>query len=125
MELAIEFTKCLEVVTGSKPSFRKRHNGFYIVEGYSKTLCELLVKPLDIEKLRKYIEYNEENITLFLRAFFDSEECVDKNGNILVHNTNLDLLNYFKELLLKLKIEVTGPHLHRMMGTPLYNREKR
>ncbi len=119
---AVEFARCLEVVTGSKPSFRKRHNGFYIVEGYSKTLCELLVKPLDIEKLRKYIEYNVETITSFLRAFFDSEGTVEKNGNIRVYNTDLRLLNYVKELLLKLKIQATGPYLCVKRGAPTYDR---
>jgi len=123
-ELVMEFARCLEVVTCSKPSFRKRHSGFYIAEGYSKTLCELLVKPLDIEKLKQYIEYSEETITSFLRAFFDSEGYVVKDRRIYVYNTDLGLLNYVKELLLKLKIEVTGPHLVVKKGTSIYDRKR-
>mgnify|MGYP001626382912 CR=1 FL=1 len=80
VEHAMEFARCLEVVTGSKPYIRIRKNGFYVVEGYSRTLYELLKKPLDIEKLRYYIEYSIETITSFLRAFFDSEGSIDKNG---------------------------------------------
>ncbi len=57
-------------------------NGLYYVYGFSKTLCELLKKPLDIEKLRYYIEYSVETMTSFLRAFFDSEGSVEKNGKI-------------------------------------------
>ena len=56
VEHAMEFARCFEVVTGSKPCIRIWKNGFYVVEGYSRTLCELLRKPLDIEKLRYYIE---------------------------------------------------------------------
>jgi len=106
VEHAMEFARCLEVVTGSKPYIGKRRDGLYVVEGYSKTLCELLKKPLDIEKLRYYIEYSVETITSFLRAFFDSEGSIKKNGKIYVYNTDLRLLNYVKELLLKLNIDV-------------------
>jgi len=102
VEHAIEFARCLEVVTGSKPYIGKQKDGLYIVEGYSRTLYELLKKPLDIDRLRYYIEYSVETMTAFLRAFFDSEGCVSKNGYILVYNTDLVILNYVKELLLKL-----------------------
>ena len=123
-DYALEFARCLEVVTGSKPYIGKQKDGLYVVEGYSKTLYELLKKPLDIKKLRYYIEYNVETMTAFLRAFFDSEGCVDKNEKILVYNTDLDLLNYVKQLLLKLNIEVTGPHLIAKKGAPIYDRKK-
>ncbi len=123
-DYALEFARCLEVVTGSKPYIGKLRGGLYVVEGCSKTLCELLKKPLDIEKLRPYIEYSVETMTAFLRAFFDSEGCVEKNGAIYVYNTDLRLLNYVRELLLKLNIDVTGPHLGTKEGTPIYDRKK-
>jgi len=123
VEHAMEFARCFEVVTGSKPWIGKRRDGLYIVEGYSRTLCELLKKPLDIEKLRYYIEYSVETMTAFLRAFFDSEGSVDKKGRIYVFNTDLVILNYVKELLLKLNIEVTGPHLGTKRGTPFYDKK--
>ena len=123
VEHAMEFARCLEVVTGSKPWIGKRRDGFYIVEGYSRTLCELLKKPLDIDRLRYYIEYSVETMTAFLRAFFDSEGYVDKNGNIRVFNTDLVILNYVKELLLRLNIEVTGPHLSVKRGTSIKDKK--
>jgi len=124
VEHAMEFARCLEVVTGSRPWIGKdRRNGLYIVEGHSKTLYELLKKPLDIERLRYYIEYSVETITAFLRAFFDSEGCVSKNGYILVFNTDLRTLNYVKELLLRLDIEVTGPYLGTKKGTSIYDKK--
>ena len=124
VEHVMEFARCLEVVTGSKLYIRIRKNGFYFVEGYSRTLYELLKKPLDIDRLRYYIEYSVETIVAFLRAFFDSEGCVEKNGNILVYNTDLRILNYVKELLLKLNIDVTGPHLGRKKGKLIYDRKR-
>ena len=80
-------------------------------------------KPLDIDRLRYYIEYSVETMTAFLRAFFDSEGSVEKNGNIRVYNTDLRILNYVKELLLKLNIEVTGPRLSVKKGTPIYDKK--
>jgi len=62
-------------------------------------------------------------MTSFLRAFFDSEGSVEKNGNIRVYNTDLRTLNYVKELLLRLNIEVTGPHLTVKKGTPFYDKK--
>ncbi len=123
VEHAMEFTRCLETITGSKPCIGKGKDDRYVVEGCSKTLYELLKKPLDIEKLRQYIEYSVETMTAFLRAFLGSEGCIDKRGYIRVYNTDLRLLNYVKQLLLKLNIEVTGPHLGTKKGTPIYNRK--
>jgi len=114
-DYALEFARCLEYI-GVKPWIGKRRDGYYIVEGYSKTLCELLKKPLDIEKLRYYIEYSIETIVAFLRAFFDSEGSVNKKGRIYVFNTDLRTLNYVRELLLRSSIEVTGPHLNVKRG---------
>ncbi len=124
-DYALEFARCLEVITGSKPWIGRQQDRYYIVEGHSKALCELLKKPLDIEKLRYYIEYSVETMTAFLRAFFDSEGLVDERGYILVYNTDLVTLNYVKELLLKLKIEVTGPHLIVRKGTLILDKEMR
>jgi len=122
-DYALEFARCLEYI-GVNSRIGKRRNGCYIVEEYSRTLCELLKKPLDIEKLRQYIEYSVETITSFLRAFCDSEGYVDRRGNIYVYNTDIKILNYIKELLLRLKIDVTGPHLLAKKGIPFYDRKR-
>ena len=79
--------------------------------GYSRVLYNLLKKPLDLEKLRCYIEYNERTIAAFLRGLFDSEGNVNEKGEVRILNTDIILLNYVKELLARLKIEVTGPYL--------------
>jgi len=122
-ELAMEFARCLKVLR-CKPRVMIR-GGFYIVRAYSKALCELLKKPLDLEKLRPYMEYGEKTIAKFLRAFFDSEGSVDVKGKaIYISNTNLDLLNYVKKLLLMLRIDVEGPHLYARMGTTIYKPNK-
>jgi len=44
---------------------RIQRDGLHVVEGYSKALCKLLRKPLDIEKLRQYLEYNVETMIRF------------------------------------------------------------
>jgi intein-encoded DNA endonuclease-like protein len=113
-EFAKEFARCLKVI-GCKPWIGIQ-DGYYIAMGYSRVLYNLLKKPLDLEKLRYYIEYDEKTITAFLKGFFDSEGYVNKMGYILVYNTDSTLLDYVKRLLLTLKIEVTGPHLHTGTG---------
>jgi len=122
-EFAKEFARCLEAI-GCKPWIGMQ-DGYYIVSGYSRILYNLLKKPLDLEKLKYYIEYNEKTITGFLRGLFDSEGYVNKIGYVLIYNTDLTLLDYVKRLLLTLKIEATGPHLHTGTGegTLLHNKK--
>jgi intein-encoded DNA endonuclease-like protein len=99
----------------------KRSTGYYYVEVESKTLYELLKKPIDIEKIRKYVEHCERCMAMFLRGFFDSEGSVNKNGYVTAINTNYELMLYVQELLKRLGIETTGPWPSRRQGTPLYD----
>jgi DNA transposition AAA+ family ATPase len=39
-------------------------------------------KPIDIEKIRRFVEHCERCMAMFLRGFFDSEGSVSKNGYI-------------------------------------------
>ncbi|MEM1951927.1 MAG: LAGLIDADG family homing endonuclease [Candidatus Caldarchaeum sp.] len=55
-------------------------------------------KPLDIERIKRFIEHSIECRSAFLRGFFDSEGRIDKTGKILVYNTDLKLLRYVKLL---------------------------
>jgi intein-encoded DNA endonuclease-like protein len=71
-----------------------KSSGRYVVEAESKTLYELLRKPVDLYRLRRYIEHCERWVAAFLRGFADSEGCVDKRGYIFILNTNLRLLTY-------------------------------
>jgi intein-encoded DNA endonuclease-like protein len=95
--------------------------GKYVVEAESKTLYELLRKPVDLERLKKYIERCERCVAAFIRSFADSEGSVDKNGNIIIYNTDLRLLTYVKEHLRRLSIESTGPMLNAQRGTIFYD----
>jgi intein-encoded DNA endonuclease-like protein len=102
-----------------RPRFRD-DVGKYVVEAESKTLYELLRKPVDLERLKKYIEHCERCVAAFIRSFADSEGSVDKNGNIIIYNTDLRLLTYVMEHLRRLSIESTGPIIH-MPDEELYS----
>jgi intein-encoded DNA endonuclease-like protein len=71
-----------------------KSSGRYVVEAESKTLYELLRKPVDLDRLRRYIEHCGRCVAAFIRGFADSEGSVDKNGNINIYNTDLRLLTY-------------------------------
>jgi intein-encoded DNA endonuclease-like protein len=94
-----------------------KSSGRYVVEVRSQTLYELLKKPVDLERLKKYIEHCERCVAAFIRGFADSEGSVDKNGNITIYNTDLRLPTYVKELLRRFNIESTGPILNKRRGT--------
>jgi intein-encoded DNA endonuclease-like protein len=118
-----EFARCLAKVLGRRqirPIYR-RSSGRYVVEVRSQTLYELLKKPVDLERLKKYIEHCERCVAAFIRGFADSEGSVDKHGYIFIFNTNLRLLTYVKDLLKRLNIESTGPIIHVRRGTIFYD----
>jgi intein-encoded DNA endonuclease-like protein len=71
-----------------------KSSGRYVVEAESKTLYELLRKPVDLDRLRRYIEHCGRCVAAFIRGFAYSEGSVDKNGNINIYNTDLRLLTY-------------------------------
>ena len=97
-EFAEEFSRCLSAVLKRDPPKPKWSIRRFIVELQCKVLYELLKKPLDIERLRCFVEYSAECKSAFLRGFFDSEGSIDKTGKILVYNTDLKLLRYVKLL---------------------------
>jgi len=110
-EFAAEFGQRLAKVLGRrqiKPRYRN-DVGKYVVEVYSQTLYELLKKPVDLDRLKKYIEHCERCLAAFLRGFVDSEGHVSKRGYIYILNTDYELLEYVKDLLKRLGIESTGP----------------
>jgi intein-encoded DNA endonuclease-like protein len=122
-DFAGEFSRCFEVITGHRHSIRMQER-MYIAEGCSKTLYNLLKKPIDLEKLRLFIEYNDETIAAFLTGFYDAEGYVKKSGKcIYLSNTNKELIEYVKTLLLKLRIMATGPYLRPQKGRPFYDKK--
>jgi intein-encoded DNA endonuclease-like protein len=122
-DFAEEFGRCLEKVLGRRPiKLRYRNDvGKYVVEIYSQTLYELLKKPIDLNKLKKYIEHCERCVATFLRGFVDSEGHVNKKGYIYISNTDYGLLEYVKDLLKRLGIESTGPWPKRLQGKTFYD----
>jgi intein-encoded DNA endonuclease-like protein len=118
-EFVEEFGRCLAKVLGRRP-IRPRYvksSGRYVVEAESKTLYELLRKPVDLDRLRRYIEHCERCVAAFIRGFADSEGSVDKHGYIYITNTNIKRLIYINELLRRLGIELTGPRIAFQRGT--------
>jgi intein-encoded DNA endonuclease-like protein len=93
-EFVEEFGRCLAIVLGRKPikSIYTNNVAKYYVGVGSKTLYELLKKPVGLDRLKKYIERCERCVAAFIRGFADSERSVDKNGNITIYNTDQRLL---------------------------------
>ena len=112
-EFAVDFARCLAKVLGRqpiKPRTRYGKSKRYVVEVRSQTLYQLLKKPVDLDRLRQYIEHSEDCMAAFLRGFVDSEGSVDKKGQILIYNTDRVLLTYVKDLLEhRLGVVATGP----------------
>jgi intein-encoded DNA endonuclease-like protein len=132
-EFVEEFAKCLGNVLGRgspiRPRFKKndrKNERRYIAEAKSKTLYELLRKPVDLKRIRQYVEHCPKCVAAFLRGLFDSEEHVSKNGYITLHNTNYELLVYAQKLLWKyFGIESTGPWPSTKKGTIRYSHGRR
>jgi intein-encoded DNA endonuclease-like protein len=123
-EFVEEFAKNLSIVLGRRPiklKFKK-NIGCYNVRVISKTLYELLRKPVDLKRIKKYVEHCPECTAAFLRGLFDSEGHADASGYICVDNTDYTLLVYAQKLLKRFGIEATGPYLVVPKGTPIYDR---
>jgi intein-encoded DNA endonuclease-like protein len=112
-------------VLGCRPPkvyFDVNRDRYYFKIG-SRTLYELLKKPINIKKLkklRKYIEHCPKCVAACLRAFFDSEGSVDDNGSIIVVNANYHVLKYVQYLLRKFGITARGPELVHRRGSIMY-----
>jgi len=122
-EFAEEFGRRLAKVLGREPPMlRLNKDGKWVVQVKCKTLYELLKKPIDIERIRPYVEHCERCITMFLRGFFDSEGCI-YGGMISVFNTDYRLLEYVIYLLRRIGMEVTSekPRLHQRAGKQFRN----
>jgi intein-encoded DNA endonuclease-like protein len=111
-EFVKKFAICLAKVLGRepiKPRFAKNEKA-YIAKVESKTLYELLKKPVDLKRIKPYVEHCPKCAAAFFRGFFDSEGRVRKEGYVYLHNTNYEVLVYAQKLLWKyFGIESTGP----------------
>jgi intein-encoded DNA endonuclease-like protein len=106
-------------VLGCRPPkiYFNARTGEYVFIINSKTLYELLKKPINIKKLRRYIEHCPKCMAAFLRGFFDSEGSVRDDGVITVGNSNYRLLKYVQKLLRKFGIAAKGPELVHRQGS--------
>jgi intein-encoded DNA endonuclease-like protein len=120
-EFVEEFGKCLGNVLGRGPIRPRKDTGRYRIEVASKTLYELLRKPVDLKRIKEYVEHDPKCTASFLRGLFDSEGYVNKNGYIYLYNTNYEVLVYAQRLLRRFGIESTGPWPHKRKGTTMHD----
>jgi intein-encoded DNA endonuclease-like protein len=121
-EFVEEFGRCLGNVLGRRPIRPWKVAGRYIAEAKSKTLYELLREPVDLKRIKRYVEHCPKCTAAFLRGLFDSEGHVSKYGYIYLYNTNYEVLVYAQRLLWRyFGIESTGPWPHKRKGTTIYN----
>jgi intein-encoded DNA endonuclease-like protein len=117
-EFVEDFGRRLANVLGREPIRPRKDAGKYIAEAKSKTLYKLLRKPVDLKRIKKYVEHCPKCTAAFLRGLFDSEGYVSKNGYIYLYNTNYEVLVYAQRLLRKrFGIEATGPWPAVQKGT--------
>jgi intein-encoded DNA endonuclease-like protein len=122
IEFVEKFGRCLGNVLGRKPIRPKKYAGTYVAEATSKTLYELLRKPVDLKRIRKYVEHCKKCIATFLRGLFDSEGCVSEKGYITLINSNYEVLVYAQRLLReRFGIESTGPWPYTRKGTIMHD----
>jgi intein-encoded DNA endonuclease-like protein len=125
-EFVEDFGRRLANVLGRKPIRPRKDTGKYIAEAKSKTLHELLRKPVDLKRIRRYVEHCPKCTAAFLRGLFDSEGHLNVDGYIYLYNTNYELLVYAQKLLReRFSIESTGPWPSTKEGTTKYIRGKR
>jgi len=118
-EFVEEFARCLAKVLDSR-QIRPRYRddvGKYVVEVKSKTLYEHLRKPVNLDRLKPYVEQCERCMTTFIRGYTDSEGSVDKHGYISITNSDLNLLTYIRDLLQRFNIESTTPRVGTRRGS--------
>jgi intein-encoded DNA endonuclease-like protein len=124
-EFVEDFGRRLGNVLGRAPYRPRKYAGRYFIEVKSKTLGELLRKPIDLKRIKKYVEHCKKCTAAFLKGLFDSEACVSERGYIRLHNTNYELLVYAQRLLKrKFGIESTGPRPDKPKGTTIHDARK-
>ncbi len=89
-EFAEEFAKCLgSVLNRDPPKPTPAKKGLLEVRVVSRALYELLRKPIDIKRIRRFVECSEDCVRNFLRGFFDSEGSVGRgDGDIICYNSD-------------------------------------
>ncbi len=123
-EFVEDFGRRLGKILGREPykPWINARTGGYRIEITSKTLYELLRKPVDFKRIKKHVEHCPKCTAAFLRGLFDSEGCIGKDGRyIKLYNTNYEVLVYAQRLLKRFGIEATGPWPNTQKGATIYN----
>jgi intein-encoded DNA endonuclease-like protein len=124
-EFVEDFGRRLGNVLGREPIRPWKVAGKYIAEARSKTLYELLRKPVDLKRIKPYVEHCPKCAAAFLRGLFDSEGHISERGYITIHNTDYEVLVYAQKLLWRyFGIKATGPWPDKKKGTIIYDRGK-
>ncbi len=124
-EFVEEFARCIATILKRDPPKPIWSEGQFIVGVQCKALCELLRKPFDMEKIKKFVEHCDRCKSAFLRGFFDSEGGVSKKGQIYCYNTNTQLLQYIRKILNTLGIRTSEPKICVKKGTTFFDRRNR
>ena len=105
-DFALEFGKCAaKALQRNKPytPYWDRNLRRWTCRVWSKELYDLLSKPLQLNRLKQYIECGKRCVAAFIRGFADAEGSVAKDeanyGHIRLINTNHEILRYIRELL--------------------------
>jgi len=116
-EFVEEFARCLSIIIRRPLKVGLDKRRLHYVRTSSRELYELLRKPADMERLKPFVEHCEECMAAFLRGFIDSEGHIDSHRVIYVFNTDIELLQYVRELLGVLGIQSTELRLHNEAGS--------
>jgi intein-encoded DNA endonuclease-like protein len=121
-EFVEDFGRRLGNVLGREPIRPWKSARVYVAEAKSKTLFDLLRKPVDLRRIRVYVEHCKKCVAAFLRGLFDSEGHVNNKGYIYLFNTDFEMLVYIQWLLWRyFGIESTGPWPRRPKGTTMHD----
>jgi intein-encoded DNA endonuclease-like protein len=120
-DFAEEFSRCLAKILSRRKPYRARRSeqrNRWIVQGSSVLLYRFLNRPW--QRLKLWIEHCEECTAAFLRAFYDGEGSMS-GRQLVLYNTQADLLLYIQDLLGKFGIESTDLNRGKLAGTELIN----
>jgi intein-encoded DNA endonuclease-like protein len=121
-EFVEDFGRRLGNVLGREPIRPWKSARAYVAEAKSKTLFDLLRKPVDLKIIKPYVEHCPKCVAAFLRGLFDSEGHVNKKGYIYLINTDFEMLVYIQWLLWRyFGIESTGPWPHAQKGSTIHD----